>query len=260
LADISSPVPAAEAVVSGTGTPITLFAHGFAGSIAETRPFGSGVHGTRIFFHFGGHGSSPPSTRPWSYAGLASEAAMIRRMYNATRGVGVSMGAGALLSAALAEPESFERLVLILPPTLDAPRSGRAVEQVEQMALRAEAGDVETLTALLLAEQPARLRGSRIVAAWARAQAGRMSKAPLVDVIRDVPQQFPVADRLQLSTIGCPVLVLGQEADEAHPAALVDELVEALPDARGRVFGPGGLQWGNRAELRAEIGDFLNAR
>jgi hypothetical protein len=34
-----------EYLVTGGGEPVTVFAHGLAGSIPETRPFGSGVGG-----------------------------------------------------------------------------------------------------------------------------------------------------------------------------------------------------------------------
>ena len=44
--------------MTGPGEPVTVFAHGLAGSIDETRPFGSGVRGSRVFLHFRGHGAT----------------------------------------------------------------------------------------------------------------------------------------------------------------------------------------------------------
>jgi pimeloyl-ACP methyl ester carboxylesterase len=258
LTEIAGPSGPLDVLISGSGAPITIFAHGFAGSIAETRPFGSGIDGTKVFFHFGGHGTSRAPDGPWSYELLAAELSCVRREYGARRGVGVSMGAGALLAATIAEPGSFERLVLILPATVDSPRTGRAVERVEAMARCADQGDVAELTALLVAEQPEHVRAGRIVQAWARAQAERMTGTALTGVMREVPQLFPVAGQPGLAAITCPVLVLGQEGDEAHPAGFVRELVDAIPDSRGLVFEPGGLLWGDRTELRAEIRGFLN--
>jgi hypothetical protein len=56
-----------EVLVTGSGSPVTVFGHGLAGSIAETRPFGSGVRGTRAFLHFRGHGATPSREgEPWS--------------------------------------------------------------------------------------------------------------------------------------------------------------------------------------------------
>jgi pimeloyl-ACP methyl ester carboxylesterase len=258
LPDLPGPSGPLETLVTGSGAPTTIFAHGFAGSIAETRPFGSGVDGTRVFFHFRGHGASGAPGGPWSYAALELELSAVRRAYDARRGVGVSLGAGTLLAAAVLEPDAFERLVLILPAALDTPRAGRAVERVDAMAARAEAGDVEGLAGLLLSEQPEAVRDGRIVQMWARAQAARMTGTALTRVIREVPSLFPVVDRAELTAIRCPVLVLGHQDDEAHPAHLVDELVEALPRARGRVFTAGGVLWSHRADVREEIRAFLN--
>ncbi len=48
-----------EVLVAGRGEPVTVFAHGLASaSIDETRPFGSGVRGSRVFLHFRGHGAT----------------------------------------------------------------------------------------------------------------------------------------------------------------------------------------------------------
>ena len=51
-----------EQLRAGAGSPVTVFAHGLAAGIADTRPLGSAVAGTRVFFQFRGHGGSdaPP--------------------------------------------------------------------------------------------------------------------------------------------------------------------------------------------------------
>lgn len=245
-------------MVSGSGTPATVFAHGFAGSISETRPFASGVEGTRVFFHFRGHGETAAGSEPWSYVGLREELDAVRDAFRCRRGLGVSLGAGALLAAAVARPADFDRLVLVIPAAVDRPRDGRAVDRVDAMASAAESGDVDGLTALLLAEQGDAVRDRRVVQLWARQQAERMAGPSLVGVIRDIPLLAPLADKAALTRIDCPVLVVGHEADEAHPARLVDELVDALPDAIGKVYGPGGVLWAHRAELRADVTSFLN--
>lgn len=245
-------------LVTGTGSPTTLFAHGFAGSIAETRPFGSGVEGTRVFFHFSGHGTSPDPADGLGYAALETELRVVADAHGATRALGVSLGAGALLAAVAHEPSRFDRLVLVIPAAIDRPRTGRAVARVEAMADRAEAGDVDGLTRLLLAEQPAELRERRVVQVWAHQQAARMAGPALVSAMRVVPQLFPLADRAALAAVEVPVLVIGQEGDEAHPAELVGELVAALPHAEGHVFSPGGVVWTHRADLRRIITGFLN--
>src|SRR3954454_15874353 len=45
-----------DAGSTGSMVPTTVFAHGLAGSIADTRPLGSAVAGRKVFFHFRGHG------------------------------------------------------------------------------------------------------------------------------------------------------------------------------------------------------------
>lgn len=247
-----------EVLVTGSGSPVTVFAHGFAGSIAETRPFASGVDGSRVFFSFRAHGASVPAATPWTYAALESELLAVRDAYDARRGVGVSLGAGALLRAATSRPESFDRLVLVLPAALDQPRSGRAVQRVEAMASYADRGDVEGLAAELLAEQPEDVRQRRVVQLWARQQAERLVDPPLRSVMRMIPGMFPLPDRSALERVTCPVLVIGHEGDEAHPSSVVRELVEALPSARGQVYGHGGVLWTHRAALRPLVSAFLN--
>jgi pimeloyl-ACP methyl ester carboxylesterase len=247
-----------ECLVTGSGEPVTVFAHGFAGSIDETRPFGSGVRGTRVFFHFRGHGASPATDAPWTYAALEAEVSAVRAKCAATRGLGVSLGAGALLRAAVSTPDVFERLVVVLPPALDAPRRGRAVDRVEAMARRAASQDVEGLTRLLLAEQPPAVRTRRATQMWARLQAERLSGNPLRDVIRQIPALYPLEDRSLLRRVTCPVLLVGQEGDEAHPSRVVQEIAEVLPDVRTQIFAPGGVLWTHRAQLRSLVSGFLN--
>jgi 3-oxoadipate enol-lactonase len=244
--------------VTGEGSPVTVFAHGFAGSIAETRPFGSGVRGTRVFFSFRGHGTTPPVDRPWTYTGVEAELGAVREAYSATRGLGVSLGSGALLRSAVAAPDRFERLVLVLPPALDGPRHGRALSRVAALSERAAAHDVDGLTALLLAEQPEQVRARRDTQLWARSQAERLCGDGLRDAIARIPALYPVEDRSQLGRVTCPVLVIGQDDDEAHPTRVVHDIVAALPDATAEIFTAGGVLWTHRARLRSLISGFLN--
>ena len=258
MGSVRGPDGPLECVVTGSGEPVTVFAHGFAGSIGETRPFGSGVHGTRVFFHFRAHGASAPAELPWTYAGLEAELRAVRAAYGASRGLGVSLGAGTLLRSAVCSPDMFERLVVVLPPALDRPRSGRAVDRVQAMAQHAASHDVEGLTALLLAEQPEDVRRRRATQMWARSQAERLSSPALRDVIVQIPGLVPLEDRALLTRLTAPVLLIGQEEDEAHPSSVVHEIAEVLPNARVEIFSPGGVLWTHRARLRSLVSGFLN--
>ena len=126
------------------------------------------------------------------------------------------------------------------------------------MASMAEAGDVDGLYELLLAEQPTELAERRVVKMWVRQQAERFLVPELTRVMRQVPASYPLDDTSQLGRLTMPVLVIGQDGDEAHPSWLARELAEALPDATLEIFPPGGVVWTHRGRLRELVGSFLN--
>lgn len=115
-----------EFITTGSGLPSTVFAHGVDGSIATTRPFGSGVIGSRTFLHFRGYGASAPSRGPWTDATLEEDLRAVADHVGATQAFGVSMGAGALCSLVAHTPLRFERLVFALPAVMDRPRTDPA--------------------------------------------------------------------------------------------------------------------------------------
>ena len=245
-------------LLTGRGDPVTVFAHGLAGAIDETRPFGSGVRGTRAFLHFRGHGASSAPETPWTYDALAGELRAVADHVGATRALGVSLGAGALLRVVARHPGRFERLVLVLPATIDRPRHDPAVERMRQMAAYVESRDLEAVAGLLVAEQPEGARGRPDVAVWARRQARRLADTAVVRALRELPAAFPLEDRAELASVEAPVLVVAQHGDDAHPAAVAEELAAALPNARLAMFDAGGVLWTHRRELRELVAGFLN--
>jgi 3-oxoadipate enol-lactonase len=247
-----------EVLVTGTGEPVTVFAHGLASSIDETRPFGSGVRGTRVFLHFRGHGASHAPDSTWTYESVAAELTAVMTAYAARRAVGVSLGAGAILRAACQAPESFDRLVLVLPGALDAPRHDAAIDRMRRMAELVRAGDLEALTVALVEEQPLGARGRADVRVWAGRQARRLAGSNVAHALLDLPQRFPLDPPGDLTAVTCPVLVVGQEGDGAHPAELAREIAERLPNAQLRIFDRDGLIWAHRGELRELVSSFLN--
>ena len=123
-----------EFTVTGSGLPATIFAHGVDGSIETTRPFGSGVKGSRAFLHFRGYGDSAASEAPLTYVALEDDLRAVADHVGATRALGVSMGAGALCSLLARTPLRFERLVFALPAVLDRPRTDRALDGLKLSA------------------------------------------------------------------------------------------------------------------------------
>lgn len=117
-----------EFTTTGSGLPATVFAHGFTGSITTTRPFGSGVEGSRTFLHFRGYGASAAAQAPWTYTELAAELRAVADHVGATQALGVSMGAGAVCAILEQTPHRFDRLVFVLPAALDRPRADESLE------------------------------------------------------------------------------------------------------------------------------------
>jgi pimeloyl-ACP methyl ester carboxylesterase len=256
---VDTPRGPIEVLATGRGAPVTVFAHGLASSISETRPFGSGVGGTRVFLHFPGHEATPARPSSWTYPALAAELRAVVDAYGASRGLGVSLGAGALLLDAWSRPASYERLVLVLPSAIDRPRHDGAVRRLQRMAALVDGGDVEGLAADLVAQQPSAARDRPDVAVWAHRQATRLVHTAVGRALHDLPAAHPLESGADLAAIRCRVLVLGQEGDEAHPAAIARELAQRLPDVSLHVFDAGGLVWTHRAEVRGLVSSFLNA-
>lgn len=255
---VEGPDGALEVLVTGSGQPVTVFAHGLASSIDETRPFGSGVQGSKVFLHFRGHGASYAPDSTWTYEAVMDELMAIVTAYGARRAVGVSLGAGAILRAALEYPGAFDRLVLVLPGALDRARDDPAVRRMQRMAALVETGDLEGLTASLISDQPLGAQRRPDVRVWAARRARRLAGSNVSHALLDLPQRFPVEPNADLSVIRCPVLVVGQEGDGAHPAALARETAERLPNAQLTIFDADGLVWAHRAEVRSLISTFLN--
>jgi 3-oxoadipate enol-lactonase len=247
-----------EVLVTGSGEPVTVFAHGLAGSIDETRPFGSGVRGSRVFLHFRGHGHSHAPDTTWTYQSVADELMTVVRRYGARQALGVSLGAGAIMRAACESPGSFDRLVLVLPGALDRPRHDPAVERMQRMARLVRTGDLAGLTESLIEDQPVGARSRPDVRVWAGRRARRLAGSNVAHALLDLPSRFPLDPGADLSVLACPVLVVGQEGDGAHPADLAREIAERLPDSRLRIFDADGMLWAHRAELRELVSSFLN--
>jgi len=248
-----------EFVTTGSGPPATVFAHGVAASIQTTRPFGSGVKGSRTFMHFRGHGASSAQHAPWTYAGLAQDLRAVADQVGATQALGVSMGAGAMCSLLARTPLRFERLVFVMPAVLDTPRTDDGMGRLVDMAQAVDDRDVEALTALLLEAEAATVRDQLAVQLWCRRQAAALVGTPVSATLRALPAAVPLTDRGVLAAVTVPALVIAQDQDPAHPVWVAEQLAALLPGARLHVMAPGGLLWRHRVAMRDLIGGFLSA-
>ena len=248
-----------EQLVTGAGAPVTVAAHGLGASIAETRPLLGGVAGTRVFYAARGHGGSPLPDEPYTYAALGRDLEAVADEHGATRALGVSMGAGALLSLLSRRPGRFERVVLFLPAAVDLPRGDEAVRRLSALAAALDAADPRAVQAAVLEELPADLREQRVAVAYARTRAAYLLASPGVGAaLRGLPAVAPVEDRSRLSAVTAEVLLLAQEGDAVHPAQVARELAGVLPRARLVVFEQPGVVFRERTRLRAEIAAFLD--
>ena len=196
-----------------------MLVHGWGGSFEATwqrtgfsellRDAGREVIGVDLL----GHGSAPKPHDPEAYRDLTA------RVVDAlpdgpVDAVGFSLGALTLLRTALALPDRFARLVLS--------GIGRNVFQ------RDDEGTQRILAGLEGTAEPDD-NIARLFAQYAN-QAGNDVEA-LAAVLRR-PPAAPIA-AADLAAVTCPVLVVVGDRDFVHPA---DELIEALPDARGVVL------------------------
>ncbi|HZE41962.1 MAG TPA: alpha/beta hydrolase, partial [Stackebrandtia sp.] len=120
-----------DTLVRGDGAPVTVFAHGLGGGIADTRPLGGGVAGTKIFYTARAHDGVPAER--FDYTTLAADLRAVADAHGATRALGVSMGAGALCRLLAATPRRFERVAFFLPAVLDEPRDRPAAGRLARL-------------------------------------------------------------------------------------------------------------------------------
>lgn len=249
-----------EYLVSRRGTPVTVYAHGLLGSIAQTRPFASGVPGTAAFLHLRGHGRTRALAGRWDYPALAGELRAVADRVRATRAVGVSLGAGAIMRLLAADPSRFDRVVLVLPTAIDGARGGAAPAGWDTLADRVDAADVVGVARALLAAQP-RPVGELAAARqyYTEIAAEVVGSAATATALRTLPRAAPVDERDDLRRVEAPVLVVCQPDDPLHPVGIGADLATAFPAGRLHVLGSPGALWLARDELRSVLTDFLAA-
>ena len=226
--------------VTGTGLPVTLVAHGLGASIPESRALAGGIPGTRLFPQARGHGTAPAPASP-GYGELAADLAAVADEHQATQALGTSMGAHALLRLLSTRPDRFQRLVRRTPALADALRAGDREAAVA--AVREEVGELE----------------GAAVDGYIAARADFMLASPgLPALLSALPGDVPVADRSVLAAVTADVLILGQEGDLLHPAAVARELAAVLPRAQLVIFDRPGAAFLERGRLRALIGEHLS--
>lgn len=247
-----------EVLSVGNGDPATVFAHGLGSSIASTRPYGSGLSGRRTFFHFASHGRSAPAEQGWTYDVLADELLTVACEVEASRAVGVSMGAGAILHTLAYRPHRFERAVLIIPASIDSPRQSEGLARCRLLADASAHGDVARIRDVLAQELPANASGTEAGEAWLDQQSHAFAAPGMCAALRDLPHAAPIVDRAVLQRIEVPVLILGQRGDDVHQVEVARELAQLLPNATYEEFDDRGLLFAHRDRVREQLVGFIS--
>lgn len=242
-------------VVLGDGGPVTVFAHGLGGSVAETRPLATRVEGTRVLFDFPGHGDSAELQDGWHYDLLADALLEVADAYGATQAVGLSMGAGALLRALSRDAKRFDKLAFVLPAAIDDTRRDSATERLQILGDAIVKGDADAAAEFLLGELPTSVRERRGIEVLVRRRAAQVVAKPAPAPSYD---DRPLHDRSLFTVLDVPTLVVGQEADALHPLDLALELHSLLPSADLAVYPQAGVFWTAAREAQEAIARHLS--
>jgi pimeloyl-ACP methyl ester carboxylesterase len=235
----------------GAGDPVTVFAHGLTNSCMELAAFTPMAPGTKVRFCFRGHGhSSTPEPGAFGYADLAADLDAVASAWGATRAVGTSVGAGALVRLLAREPDRFERLVFLLPSSLEGAIGSNSLFERTAELLETLPRD-EAIEAIL--RESGRARNYE-------AQPGLreldlflwqdMNPVGVARAIREVVADVAIADVGELAAVRAPALVIAREGDSIHPASVARRLAEVLPDAEAIVLG-------SEADLLAAIPELV---
>jgi pimeloyl-ACP methyl ester carboxylesterase len=248
-----------ERLDTGTGRPVTVFAHGLAGGIPDTQPLGSAVAGTRVFFQFRGHGRSDAPPGDWTFQSLADDLDHVSTDAGATRAVGVSLGAGALCRLLAESPDRYERLVFFLPAALDTAPRAESRERYATLLTALGTGDPERVVAVLTDDVPAEQAAAHAARAYLRQRATALLEAPPSARLADVITGAPCSDPAPLGKVRVPALVLAARDEPRHPVPVAEQLAAALGSATLHVYDRPYPLWTARADVRTRISGFLNA-
>jgi pimeloyl-ACP methyl ester carboxylesterase len=183
----------------GSGSPVTLVAHGLGATPGEARIPASGLPGTRVVVTLPSHGDAPDAPPGyWDYGRIAADLDTVP----ADQAVGVSLGAGALVRLLSSSPERFRRVALLLPAVLDQPRPSFTLQQLSDLTV-----------------------GPPAYVAERRAALGRLAAAA-----EQLPGQVAVEDASVLAAVTVPVLVIGAVGDPLHPEDVAKATAAAFPN------------------------------
>ncbi|MCR3746628.1 alpha/beta fold hydrolase [Lentzea californiensis] len=210
----------------GSGSPVTLVAHGLGATPGEARIPASGLPGTRVVVTLPSHGDAPDAPEGyWDYGRIAADLGAVP----ADQAVGVSLGAGALVRLLSVEPGRFARVALLLPAVLDQRRESFTLQQLSD----------------LTAGPPVYVAERRAALARLEAAAGQL------------PGQVAVPDASVLAAVSAPVLVIGAVGDPLHPEDVAKATAAAFPAGELWLIDSPSPMITHRTEIRHRLVSFL---
>jgi pimeloyl-ACP methyl ester carboxylesterase len=213
--------------VDGAGEPVTVFAHGLTNSCRELAPFTPSLAGTAVRFCFRGHGHSSAPAAGYRFADLASDLDGVARAFGARNAVGTSLGAGAIMSLLEHDPDRFERIVMLLPASLDLPF--RNPERFDSIADLLEAYPKDDAIERILGMSEERYGRAPWLKQLDLALWEDMNPVGVARAIREVTRDISISDRELLRKVASPVLLICRENDAIHPAVLGRILDDLFP-------------------------------
>lgn len=216
--------------VDGSGDPVTVFAHGLTNSCMELAAFTPFAPGTKVRFCFRGHGhSSSPPPGSYGYGDFARDLDAVAAAYGATHAVGTSLGAGAIINLVAREPDRFERVVFLLPASLDQSFGEHSLFDRTAELLETLPRDEAIEAILRESGREQNYRDNPGLREFDMLLWQDMDPVGVARAIREIVRDAPIADRELLRAVKAPVLIISREGDALHPAALGRTLADLMP-------------------------------
>jgi 3-oxoadipate enol-lactonase len=179
--------------------------------------------------------------------------------YGARYALGTSLGAGALGHLVARAPQRFEKLIFLLPAGLD--RAFRYKDRMLRTAQLIEGRSKEEAIDAVLSD-PSRVAGY-IEYPWLRDFDSQMlqdlNPVGVPRAIREVIEDWPLADREDVRKVTAPTLLICREGDEIHPAEVGRILAKIMPNAELMMFGSGTEMYESLPQIVARVREFLLA-
>lgn len=203
-----------------------------SGGLQPWQQLGSGWE--MILTDLRGHGDSSGSTDPDDYLWprLASDLLALQDSLGHSRVIagGTSMGAAVTLHAAVAAPERFAALVLMIPPTAWQARLAESRRYLADADL-VERDGVEGLIEAESQWPPVPfLAGVYDPAQAARVRMAAIDAANVPAILRGAARS-DLPDPAAIRELSQPVLLMAWEGDPGHPLSTTQRLAELLPHA-----------------------------